>query len=186
VSGEPAPHERRYHGGADRLRAPERVALLETGRIVSLSADAQEIASVLDVGTGTGIFAEAFAAGGRQVEGIDPDAGLLEVARRLVPGASFREGRAEELPYRDRSFDLVFLGHVLHETDDPVRALTEARRVAGKAVVILEWPYREEEMGPPLAHRLPPSRIGELSRAAGFARVEHIEMDHMDLYRLGP
>ena len=34
------------------------------------------------------------------------------------------------------------LGHVLHETDDPVAALVEARRAARLRVVVLEWPYR--------------------------------------------
>ena len=160
MSGEPHQHhERRYAGGADRLRAPERVALLETARVVSLSVEGLEVASVLDIGTGTGIFAEAFAVGSRRVQGIDPDSALLDVARRLVPGASFSEATAETLPFADGAFDLVFFGHVLHETDDPVRALGEARRVARKRIVILEWPYRPEEMGPPwrIVCRLPRS-----------------------------
>ena len=168
------------------MRSPERVALLETGRVVSLSVEGLEIEGVLDVGTGTGIFAEAFAASTRRVEGVDPDSGLLDVARRLVPAVTFREATAEKLPFAERSFDLVFFGHVLHETDDPVRALTEARRVARKRVMILEWPYREEEMGPPLAHRLAPSRVLALASAAGFGRAERIELAHMDLYRLEP
>jgi ubiquinone/menaquinone biosynthesis C-methylase UbiE len=162
------------------------MALLETGRVVSLSVEGHEIARVLDVGTGTGIFAEAFADGIRRVEGIDPDPALLDVARRLVPAAGFTAAAAEALPFADHSFDLVFFGHVLHETDDPVGALTEARRVARKRVVVLEWPYREEEIGPPLAHRLSPSRVLELARAAGFTKSERIELGHMDLYRLEP
>lgn len=179
-------HDRRYAGGPDRLRSPERLALLETGRVVSLAVEDLEISSVLDVGTGTGIFAEAFSGGSRRVEGIDPDPVLLDVARRLVPAARFQEAAAEKLPFADGSFDLVFFGHVLHETDDPVGALTEARRVARKRVVVLEWPYRTEEMGPPLAHRLQPSRVLEVSRAAGFTHTERIELAHMDLYRLVP
>jgi ubiquinone/menaquinone biosynthesis C-methylase UbiE len=160
--------------------------LLETDRVVSLSVEGLEISSVLDVGTGTGVFAEAFVDGSRRVEGIDPDPTLLEVARRLVPAAVFREGSAEKLPFAGESFDLVFFGHVLHETDDPVGALCEARRVARRRVVVLEWPYRQEEMGPPLAHRLQPSRILEVSRAAGFRHTERIELACMDLYRLVP
>jgi SAM-dependent methyltransferase len=186
VSHGPHPHDRRYQGGAERLRSPQRIALLETGRVVSLSVEGLDIESVLDVGTGTGIFAEAFTSASRRVEGIDPEPGLLEVARRLVPAVSFREGTAEKLPFAEGSFDLVFFGHVLHETDDPVGALSEARRVARKRVMILEWPHREEEMGPPLAHRLPPSRILALASAAGFGVAERIELAHMDLYRLEP
>ncbi len=176
-------HERRFHGGADRLRAPGRIALLETARVVGLCREGLAVASVLDVGTGTGVFAEAFARENLQVSGVDPDKDLLDHARRIVPGARFVEGVAEALPFPDRAFDLVFLGHVLHETDDPVLALTEGRRAARLRVAILEWPYRTEEMGPPLEHRLPPARVFELAREAGLRSVERIELAHMDFYR---
>jgi len=130
-------HEKRFHGGAERLRSA--------------------IVSVLDAGTVTGIFAEAFAGKGMQVMGIDSNEELLKVARTAVPGVEFREALLEKVPFGERSFDLVFLGHVLHETDDPLAALSEARRVARVRVAILEWPYRNEQQGPPLHHRLPAS-----------------------------
>ncbi len=57
------------------------------------------------------------------------------------------------------AFEVAFLGHVLHETDDPVRALSEARRVTTVRVVVLEWPYVQEEEGPPLEHRLTKKRL---------------------------
>lgn len=57
-------HERRFGGGAERLRAAERVALLEVPRVIELTFGGLTIASALDVGTGTGIFAEAFSASG--------------------------------------------------------------------------------------------------------------------------
>ncbi len=179
----PDSHERRFHGGAERLRAPERVALLETGNVVRLCRDGLALSSVLDVGTGTGVFAEAFAQESLRVTGIDPNPDLLAIARKFVPDATFQVAVAESLPFGDGSFDLVFLGHVLHETDDPVKALVEARRVARGRVVILEWPYKEEEKGPPLAHRLAPQRVLELAESAGFKSMERIVMAHMDLYR---
>jgi ubiquinone/menaquinone biosynthesis C-methylase UbiE len=182
----PHDHERRFHGGAERLRAPERVARLETEVVTRLCTEGIDAASVLDVGTGTGIFAEAFLARSLRVTGIDPDPDLLAIARANVPSAVFREGVAEKLPFDDGSFDLVFLGHVLHETDDPAGALAEARRVSRKRVAILEWPYQKEEMGPPLAHRMEPSRIIDLAGRAGFSAVERIELTHMDFYRLTP
>ncbi|MGA2762023.1 MAG: class I SAM-dependent methyltransferase [Spirochaetia bacterium] len=178
------PHERRFHGGPERLRSPERVALLETARVVQLSRDGLQLESVLDVGTGTGIFAEAFARESLQVTGIDPDPDLLGVARRLVPEASFLAGVAEKLPFADGSFDLVFFGHVLHEADDPVTALREARRVARKRVMVLEWPFKEEDRGPPLSHRLAPERVLEVAAKAGFGPVERVALSHMDLYRI--
>jgi ubiquinone/menaquinone biosynthesis C-methylase UbiE len=179
-------HERRYHGGPDRLRAPQRIALLEVERVVGLCTEGPGVASVLDVGTGTGIFAEAFVAGTRRVTGIDPGADLLARARALVPGVEFLIGIAEKLPFRDEEFDLVFLGHVLHETDNPAVALAEARRVARRRVSVLEWPCVDEEQGPPRAHRLEPSAILALAKEAGFTSIERLTLSHMELYRFSP
>jgi ubiquinone/menaquinone biosynthesis C-methylase UbiE len=180
---EPAVHERRFHGTAERLRAPDRLARLEVPRVVAMSLADLVAASVLDVGTGTGVFAEAFAGMGLPVTGIDTNADLLAVARGYAPMAHFREAIAEEIPFPDGSFDLVFLGLVLHEADDPLAALREARRVARRRVAILEWPYREESPGPPLAHRLAPAYVADLSARAGLLPVERVELTDVDFYR---
>ena len=179
-------HERRFHGKADRLRSTERIALLEVERVVALCVEGLAIKSVLDVGTGTGVFAEAFSMLALAVTGIDTNGELLGAAGSHVPGAEFREAAAEEIPFADDSFDLVFLGHVLHETDIPLKALGEARRVARARVAVLEWPYQKEEQGPPLEHRLRPEAIEDLAGKAGFKTVEHTKLVHMDLYRLTP
>ncbi len=180
----PHNHERRFHGTADRLRSPERLALLEVDRVVSLALEGLDAASVLDVGTGSAIFAEAFAARGLAAAGIDPNPAFLEAARGHAAGVDFREGIAEAIPFEDDTFDLCFLGHVLHETDDPVAALREARRVSKARVAVLEWPFREEEDGPPLKHRLPVETVLQLAMEAGLGHVEHISLAHMDLYRM--
>jgi len=185
VTGIPM-HEHRFHGTADRLRATDRIARLDVPRVVALSLAGLTATSVLDVGTGTGVFAEAFAAAGLAVTGIDTNVEYLAVARGYAPTAQFKEASAEEIPFSDGTFDLVFLGHVLHETDNPLAALREARRVARQRVAILEWPYREDPHGPPLAHRLKPATVVELAARAGFQNVEAIALEHMDLYRLTP
>jgi ubiquinone/menaquinone biosynthesis C-methylase UbiE len=177
-------HERRFHGTADRLRAADRIARLDVPRVVALSVAELTVKSFLDVGTGAGVFAEAFTATGLAVTGIDTNADLLSVAREFAPAAQFREAAAEELPFPDDSFDLVFLGHVLHEADDPLVALSEARRVARRRVAILEWPYREEPHGPPLAHRMSPAMVADLAAMAGLPQVETTHLEYMDFYRL--
>jgi ubiquinone/menaquinone biosynthesis C-methylase UbiE len=178
-------HERQFHGRADRLRSAERRALLEVDRVVTLSVEGLAVRRVLDIGTGAGLFAEAFAARGYAVAGIDANGSMVEAARRFVPQVEFRQAAAEAIPYGDGAFDLAFLAHVLHETDDPVRALKEARRVSMARVVVLEWPYAaEEEHGPPLEIRLKPETVLEMARQAGLGRVEHLRLTHMDLYRM--
>jgi ubiquinone/menaquinone biosynthesis C-methylase UbiE len=178
-------HERCFSGDADRLRRPERVALLEVERVVELSIEGLRVKTLLDVGTGTGIFAEAFAKHKIRVTGIDPNTELLEIARTVLPDAEFLKGTAEDIPFPDESFDLVILIHVLHETDDIFRTLIEAKRVARKRVIVLEWPYIEEDQGPPLHHRLRPEDIENAASKAGL-QIEKIELKHMEFYRLSP
>jgi ubiquinone/menaquinone biosynthesis C-methylase UbiE len=178
--------DRRFHGAAERLRSPSRLALLEVPRVVGLCLEGIEARSVLDVGTGTGVFAEAFAAAGFAATGVDLNPTLLAVARDLVPQATFMESGAEALPCDDGAHDLVFLGHLLHEVDDPLAVLREARRVARLRVAVLEWPYRDEAQGPPLAHRMMPEAIEALAREAGFSGVDTPPLASMSLFVLTP
>jgi ubiquinone/menaquinone biosynthesis C-methylase UbiE len=116
------------------------------------------------------------------VTGVDVNAHLLQTARRQVPGARFVEGLAEALPFGDEAFDLVFMAHVLHEADDPLEALREAGRAARVRVVVAEWPYRQEEHGPPLHHRLQAHRIRALAGSAGLVGESELTLSHVDVY----
>ncbi len=164
------------------LRDPQRVARLEVARVVDACLGGLDARSALDVGTGSGIFAEAFAARGLRVAGVDVNPDMLAAARDYVPGGRFEQAPAEALPFDAGAFDVVFMGLVLHETDDAAQALAEARRVARLRVAVLEWPYRDDEMGPPLAHRLSAEAVADLARKAGFAGVETAPLDHMALF----
>lgn len=176
--------ERRFHGEIERLRSPQRLALLDTEQVVEICLEDMNATSVLDVGVGSGVFAEAFAGRGLDVTGIDANPSMIETAQRLVPKGHFQVAEAEALPYTDHTFDLVFLGHVLHETDERVKVLQEALRVARRRVVVLEWPYRETEVGPPLVHRLPVEEVVALAQEAGCQQVEVRQLTHMVCYRL--
>ena len=156
--------------------------MLEPERVVALSLEGDSVETVLDVGTGTGLFAEAFSACGLAVTGVDLNADFLDVAQQYVPKGRFVEAPAEALPFADDSFDLVFIAHVLHEADDPVRVLQEAARTARKRVVVVEWPFRVEPYGPPLEHRLEPDRIADLARSAGLSQQAHAVLSHVEIY----
>jgi ubiquinone/menaquinone biosynthesis C-methylase UbiE len=178
-------HERRFNREIERLRDPQRVARLEVKRVVNLALENLEgIQSVLDVGTGSGLFAEQFTARGLQVTGLDANPEMLPVARQYVPSGIFREGEAEHLPLPDESIDLVFMGLLLHETDDPLAALIEARRVARKRLAILEWPDEEQSFGPPRQHRVSYEKIAALAKQAGFKETQQIRLEYLALYRI--
>ena len=85
-------NQRRFGGEIERLRTPQRVALLEVDRVVRLCLEGLvTVHSALDIGTGSGIFAEAFAAKGLQVAGIDLRDDMLEAARGYVPSGEFKQ-----------------------------------------------------------------------------------------------
>ncbi|MDR3577615.1 MAG: class I SAM-dependent methyltransferase [Anaerolineaceae bacterium] len=178
-------HERRFNRAIERLRDPERIARLEVERVTALAVEnLGEVKSVLDVGMGSGVFAEQFAARGLQVSGLDANPEMLPAAQHYVPSGSFHEGTAEKLPFPDGSFDLVFMGLLLHETDDPLDAIKEAHRVALKRLTILEWPDEDQPIGPPRQDRLSFEKISSLAKAAGFQQVEQIRLENLSLYRL--
>ncbi len=177
-------HEKQFDGPVERLRAPERVARLEVDRVAALCLEAGDYKTVLDVGVGSGLFAEAFSQRGLEVSGVDINPQMIQAARQFVPQGDFRQSTAETLPYPDAAFDLVFMGLLLHESDEPLKALQEARRVTRQRVCILEWPDRIQEFGPPLEHRLSPKKIADLAKQAGFGHVENIQLTHLVLYLL--
>lgn len=97
---------------------------------------------VLDVATGTGLVArEALATVGPEgrVFGLDPSAGMLAEARRLLPITALR-GRGEKLPFADASFDFVSMGFALRHVTDLDALFGEFRRVLkpGGVACILE------------------------------------------------
>lgn len=177
-------HDKQFNGAMERLRSPERVARLEVERVISLCLEGSQWESVLDVGVGSGLFAEAFSRRGLKVAGVDLNAQMIPAAQEFVPQGEFRQAAAEALPYPQGSFDLVFMGLLLHESDEPLKVLQEAQRVARQRVCILEWPYLEGEFGPPLAHRLEPARLAAMAQQAGFTDVEEISLEYVRLYRL--
>ena len=99
---------------------------------------------VLDVGCGTGVLARAAArrvgpAGA--VAAIDPNEGMLAVARRTDHSIDWRAGTAESLPFADRTFDHVVSQFAAMFFTDRTRAIGEMARVcvSGGTVTIATW-----------------------------------------------
>jgi demethylmenaquinone methyltransferase/2-methoxy-6-polyprenyl-1,4-benzoquinol methylase len=91
---------------------------------------------VLDVATGTGAVAiELVRRYGCTVVGIDQSSEMLDEARRRVAAARLgdhirlEEGRAEQLPFADGSFDALTFTYLLRYVDDPAATLKELARV---------------------------------------------------------
>jgi len=136
-----------HRGGKD----PEHEMALATAWPLLRTAG---VRSILDVGCGTGRSLEWFAGTGEPLElaGIDPSAGMLDLARARVPGARLEVAPGEQLPFADGSFDAVITTGVLHHVPDPGVMLKEMLRVASKAILISD--HNELAMGSLRSRRL--------------------------------
>ncbi len=177
-------NERIYSQKITKLRSQERIELIEVNKVIEISLDNINLKNVLDIGTGSGLFGEAFALNGLKTYGIDINQEMIEAVKEYVPEGEFLLAPAESIPYPDHFFDLVFLGHILHEADDNFKVIQEAKRVAKQRIVILEWPYITEEIGPPIEHRISLERISELIQNADLRNIENFQLQHMVLIRI--
>jgi len=95
----------------------------------------------LDVGCGAGYsLMRACEDLNCSAEGIDADPGSHGVGRfvkDLVNNVPIKQGFAEDLPFADDSFDVVYSSHVLEHVNDEVKALDEMRRVLEKNGVLI-------------------------------------------------
>lgn len=99
---------------------------------------------VLEIGCGLGTDGAQFAEAGADYTGVDLTEAAVELARRRfelfdLPG-TFKTADAENLPFPDESFDLVYSHGVLHHTPETGKAIQEIHRVlrpGGRAVVML-------------------------------------------------
>jgi ubiquinone/menaquinone biosynthesis C-methylase UbiE len=157
------------------------------------------MASILDVGSGTGVNlleAARWFAPTAQLQGIDLSPGMVEVAKakahQMGIPAQFIVGDAERLPYPDASFDVVLCNSVLHWFNDRAAAVREMKRVLrprGQVALICaaapgfqEWFHLLDSLMRtfvPGAHEstLPdfPSamEVAQLLRTSGFV-IEHL------------
>jgi ubiquinone/menaquinone biosynthesis C-methylase UbiE len=99
---------------------------------------------ILDVACETGVLARTAAKWvGRlgSVTSLDLNAGMLAVAKRKAPSIDWRQGRAEDLPFHDNSFDAVVSQFGLMFFQDRPAAIREMIRVLrpGGYLAIAVW-----------------------------------------------
>jgi SAM-dependent methyltransferase len=110
---------------------------------------------VLDVGCGTGALGRAL----MDSPGCPPEVHVegLERVRRGNEMIVVHEYDGVTMPMADASADVVMLADVIHHEADPLRLLSEARRVARRIVII-----KDHRLGAPFAQQ----RISLLDWAA--------------------
>ena len=160
-------------------------------RMLDLANPGTDMA-VLDVATGAGFTALAFAPHVLSVVGTDVSTGMLEQARRRaeaegVDNVEWVEAPANAQPFPDGSFDLVTCRIAPHHFPDVsafVREVARVLRPGGVFVlgdttvpdgdsVVADWQNAvEKERDPSHGRNLPPSEWHYLCEAAGLAVTE--------------
>ena len=129
-AGEPQGAGSRY----DRIGRDYSALRRPDARIAAaIEAALGEARSVLNVGAGSGSYEPA----GRLVTALEPSPEMIR--QRPFPAAAAVQGRAEALPFADRSFDAAMAVLTVHHWSDQAKGLDEMRRVARGPVVILTY-----------------------------------------------
>jgi ubiquinone/menaquinone biosynthesis C-methylase UbiE len=110
-------------------------------------------ASVLDIGTGTGIVPHALGSRALELSGVtgcDRSAGMIRAARARMPALRLVAADAATLPFRDSAFDVATASFLLSHLRNYEAGLIEARRVLrpGGVFAMTSWaadtdPYGE-------------------------------------------
>ena len=127
-----AHYDEMYVGDADE----NQIAL----RYISQFLNSMDVTSILDVGCGTGrgvkYFAEQYPH--FQVMGVEPVPALIEQAiqQHGIAAEQLICGKGENLPFAEKSFDVVCEFAMLHHVPNPNAIVREMTRVARKAIFI--------------------------------------------------
>ncbi len=108
---------------------------------------------VLDIASGPGYIAEAFAGAAREVVGVDLTEAMLAIAKertkqRGISNVSFQAADAQNLPFEGEAFDVVVCRLALHHVLKPLQVLHEMARVCRTGgTVLVEDIYASEHPG---------------------------------------
>jgi ubiquinone/menaquinone biosynthesis C-methylase UbiE len=105
--------------------------------------------SVLDVACGPGYVSAAVKELGAVPTGIDFSGKMIAIAKEMLPDVPFVQGDAQNLPFRDGSFDRVFINFGLLHVSHPETACAETCRVlkSGGRLGFAVWAGPEKNPG---------------------------------------
>jgi ubiquinone/menaquinone biosynthesis C-methylase UbiE len=135
--------DERLEVNVERFRSGEE--FIETKRLINMFIPGNSAVRLLDIGSGNGISAVAFALEGMQVEAVEPDpsdtigAGAIRKLKehyKLVE-MKVHQSFAEELKFPDNSFDVVYARQCMHHAHDLTQFVGECGRVLKKGGLLL-------------------------------------------------
>lgn len=113
----------------DHYRSLPDHVLAEIRKTIWVSTGKSGSSRVLDLGAGTGRFGHAFVEGGDSYIGVDISLPMLHEFHERNANAALVQADGARLPFRDASFDLILLMHVLSGVNNWRSLLGETVRV---------------------------------------------------------
>jgi ubiquinone/menaquinone biosynthesis C-methylase UbiE len=164
----------------DRLNNPKRLEILDLHKVIS-HFNLEGNITLVDIGTGAGIFAEAFL---KQL----PEARCyaLDIRQEAIEWIkanreTYREGRLipqlmeeSRIPLEDNTADFAFMITLHHELEEPVELMKECRRILkpGGKLLVADWRNDDNKSGgAPHHHRIEPELAISHLKFAGFEDI---------------
>lgn len=115
-----------------------------TAEVVIDQAALQPSDRVLEVGCGAGraVQRAAEVIGAERVAAVDPSASFVEMVAKRVPGTDVRVAGAEDVPFEDASFTVIYSIAAMHHWDDRAAGLATlvSKLAPGGRLLIAERP----------------------------------------------
>ncbi|HZK33284.1 MAG TPA: class I SAM-dependent methyltransferase [Tissierellaceae bacterium] len=111
---------------------------------VSYELDISQYNSVLDIGCGTGALCKTLYDRGLDVTGVDPSIGMIKQAKKKLKDTPVNFSTikvGDELPFEDKSFDVVITTYVAHglKSEERIELYEEMKRIAREIVIIHDY-----------------------------------------------
>lgn len=160
--------EEGYNLAADYYDEKEKyLNSFEQGKILPILGDVAG-KKVLDVGAGTGRLAVFLANRGADVTALDISGKMLEMIKRKHKKIVTKIGDAENLPFKDNSFDISVAAFLIVHLKDPSRFFDEVYRVLKDESIFVVTNINQKD--PPLVK----TKNGEIIIESFYHRPEKI------------
>ncbi|SEW44771.1 class I SAM-dependent methyltransferase [[Clostridium] fimetarium] len=169
-----------------KLDNPKRREMLPANKVltvIGLKADDK----FADIGCGIGYFsipaAELIGQEG-MVYAMDVESEMIEELNKKVDERGISNiqtiiTKEYDFKLKGEPISYAFMCTVLHEIEDKVRFVNEAKRILfdGGKIAIVEWIKRESDWGPPISHRLDSGEVKQILIDCGFKEISIVELN---------